>query len=735
MPKSSPFHQILFGAALVLAVAAAFIFIPRPAPDLSAYARVNGEYNVRILRDTWGVPHIFGRTDADTAFGLAYAHAEDDFLTIQQVLVATRGRLATVYGADAAPNDYMVQLLRIWDVVETGYARDLNSDTRAVLEAYAEGLNTYAALHPNEILWPGLYPLSGIDIAATSVHRSPLFFGLDDVLGDLFAEDRQSEVASPGGETARWPEQIEGDHELAWNKSIAGSNTFALGPERTTDGSTMLAVNSHQPWEGPVAWYEAHVHSEAGWDMTGALFPGSPVIIHGHNRALGWSFTVNDPDLVDVYVLETNPENEGQYLLDGEWRKFEVRSAPLHIKIIGNLVVPVRQEFLWSAFGPVVRRPHGTYAVRYAGFGRVDIWQQLYSLNKASNFDEWLSAMRSGGLPMFNVAYADRAGNIYYLYNSFLPIRQEGWDWSLYMPGTSSDLLWTDTLPFEQLPQVLNPESGFIQNANSSPFQTSTAGNPDPSQYSKTFGIETVMTNRSLRLLELLGGHNKLSFEEFIAVKWDMAYSRQSDVPHHIGVILRANFTDPLEIEGQYLLSRWDLRVDPQNPAAALAVLTLANINEAYGPFRPSTMVGVEVPDEIVINAFRNAVSQLAANFGRIDLPWAAVNRLERGSLNLGLGGGPDILHAVYGRRNDDGTLRGIAGDGVVYLVRWLPDGTVESYSIHQYGSATLDSASPHYADQAPLFASRMLKPVWFDEPDILANLEAAYAPGEELGR
>lgn len=714
----------------MVSMAAGYIFIPNPAPDLSEYARVNGEYDVRILRDTWGIPHIFGRTDPDAAFGLAYAHAEDDFLTIQQMLLATRGRLATVYGPDAAANDYMVQLLRIWDVVEAGYTRDLSPDTRAVLEAYAEGLNTYAALHPDEILSPELYPLRGIDIAAGSVHRSPLFFGIDGVLGDLFKEERQSEVAVYGETGTRWPENTSGENALAWAKSIAGSNTFALAPSRTVDGSTMLAVNSHQPWEGPVAWYEAHVHSEDGWDMTGAIFPGAPVIIHGHNRDLGWSFTVNDPDLIDVFVLEINPENENQYRFDGEWLDLEVRNTPLYVNLVGNLTIPVQQEFLWSVYGPVMRRPHGTYAVRYVGFGRVDIWEQLYRLNKAASFDEWQSAMRAGGLPMFNVAYADREGNIYYLYNAFLPVRQEGWDWSLYLPGTSSDTLWTETLPFDELPQVFNPAAGFVQNANSSPYRTSGADNPDPADFSQTFGIETIMTNRSLRLHELLGGNRLLAFDEFIAAKWDMQYSIESDVARYMQVITESEFSDPGEVAGQALLADWDLRVDPANPAAALAVLTLSNINDTYGPFRPSAMVGVDTPDDVVLAAFSAAIDHLLTHFGRLDVPWMEVNRLQRGTLDIGIGGGPDILHAVYGSMGADGRFHGIAGDGVVYLVRWLPDGSVESYSIHQYGSATLDETSPHYADQALLFANRLLRPAWYDEADILENLERTYIPG-----
>ena len=731
MQKKTRILQVLFVIAVFLSTIAAYIFVPRPPADLSQYARTNGEYDVRIYRDTWGIPHVFGTTDPDAAFGLAYAHAEDDFLTIQQVLLAARGQLAAVYGMDAAPNDYMVQLLRIPQVVESGYERDLSADTRAVLEAYAEGLNTYAALHPDEVLLDTAFPVHGIDIAAGSVHRLPLFFGIDSVLGDLFKDERQSAVAVYGETSARWPENTTGENELAWAKSVAGSNTFAVGPSRTTDGSTMLTVNSHQPWEGPVAWYEAQVHSEEGWDMTGALFPGAPMIIHGHNRNLGWAFTVNDPDLTDVYVLEIHPDNENLYRFDGEWRELEVQQATLNVRIIGNLVIPVKQEVLWSVYGPVVRRPHGTYAVRFVGFGRVDMWEQFYRLNKAENFEEWRTAMAAGGLPMFNTVYADREGNIFYVYNGFLPVRAEGWDWSLYLPGNTSDTLWTEIHPFDRLPQVFNPAAGYIQNANSTPFRTSAGNNPSPEDFSRTLGIETSMTNRSLRLHELLGGGKSLSLEDFIAIKWDTQYSVESDVADFVALIRAQHYSDPTLQQGQRLLSGWDLRVDAENRAAALAVLMMMQINEDYAPFRGSSMVGLETPDDIVLQAFEKAVQDMMAQFGRLDMAWEDVNRLERGMLNIGLGGGPDILHAVYGVKKDNGRLRGVAGDGVVYVVRWLPNGEVESYSIHQYGSATLDADSPHYADQALLFVKRMLRPAWYDEADILDHLEAAYTPGD----
>ncbi|MGD9099394.1 MAG: acylase [Anaerolineae bacterium] len=717
MRKRIPWKRIAALTLLALLAFAAYVFWPQTV-NLDHLAGAGAAYDARILRDTWGVPHVFGKTDADVAYGLAYAHAEDDFLTIQQSLIAARGQLASVYGKDAAPNDYMVHLLRVWDVVEAGY-ETLSPQVQALCEAYAAGLNHYAALHSDEAL-PRVFPVTGQDVVAGSVHKSPLFFGLDGALGELFESERKKDVS------ARKTLEVWETSKVYLPMSAArGSNTFSVSPLRSSDGQTFLAVNSHQPWEGPVTWYEAHLHSEEGWDTAGALFPGVPVIVHGHNRDLGWAFTVNSADLIDIYVLDINPENENQYRFDGQWLDLEVRTAPIRVKLIGRLSWTFKEKVLWSVYGPVVRRPHGTYAVRYAGYGEVGIYEQLYRLNKAQNLAQWQDAMRAeSGLPTFNVGYADREGNIYYLYNALLPLRVEGYDWEQYLPGDTSETLWTEYLPFEQLPQVKNPASGFVQNCNSSPFQTTLGPeNPRAEDYAPTFGIETHMNNRALRIRELFGADESITAEEFYAYKYDMAYSPESIMADYVRLILDAPLPDDAEIQAALEIMRnWEMQANPENTGTALAVWTF----QALDFPDPEDAVPSEVAESFV-----ETVHTLQEAHGRVDVPWSEVNRLQRGELDLGLGGGPDLLHAVYGKMLDDGRLQGQQGDSYVMLVTWDREGRVSSRSIHQYGSATLDENSPHYADQAPLFVQRQLKPVWLDEADIRANLEREYRPGE----
>ena len=695
--------------AVAVLVALLAVAVPTFWPEsrhLDGLLEAGARYDVRIMRDEWGVPHIFGRTDPDVAFGLAYAHAEDDFLTIQQTLLAARGQLAAVYGKDAAPNDYMVHLLRIWEVVDSRYSSGLSQEVQAICEAYAAGLNRYAALHP-ESAFPGVFPVTGRDIVAGSVHKSPLFFGLEKTLAELFEAERAKPVSA--------------------KFTDLGSNSFAVSPLRTAEGQTFLLVNSHQPWEGPVTWYEAHLHSEEGWDAAGGLFPGMPLVTHGHNRHLGWAFTVNKPDLVDVYVLETNPENPDQYKFDGQWLDLEVRSAPIKVKLVGRLAWTVNEEVLWSVYGPVLRQPHGTYAVRYAGMGEVGIYEQLYRMNKARDFQEWQAALRSPGLPMFNVTYADDQGNIYYLYNGLIPVRAGGYDWTQYLPGNTSETLWTHYLPFDQLPQVFNPASGFVQNCNSTPFQTTIGPeNPRSTDSSPSLGIETEMTNRALRALELLGSDDSITEDDFYTYKYDMHYSSEGDMAEYIRQLLNAPVADEPQVQAALDLVRgWEMQADADDRTMALVIWTLQSL-------------GIPEPGEIdaqdLADAFAATVHTLEKNYGRIDVAWPTVNRLRRGSVDLGLAGGPDLLHAIYGAMSDDGRLVGVQGDSLVMLVTWDATGMVHSRSIHQYGSATQDESSPHYADQAPLFAARQLKPVWLDEKEIRAHLEREYRPGEEAG-
>jgi len=701
--------MVKWGAIVIVAIVAlslALVIIAdrmaQPAaPDTAPFIAKAPQYDVRIRRDSWGVPHILGKTDGDVAFGLAFAHSEDDFATIQDVALATRGRLAASVGPKGAVTDYLVHLFRVWETIDARYEKDLPADVRRIAEAYADGVNYYAALHPQKVK-PGLLPLTGKDVVAGFVFKTPFFYGLDSMLRKLNADT--------GGKPL--PE--------------IGSNGIAVGPRRSADGATRLLVNSHQPYVGPVSWYEVVLQSGEGWHVAGGVFPGAPVMLHGHNEHLGWANTVNKPDLADVYRLTVNPANGNQYLLDGKWKDFEKSDAAIRVKLLGPLFWTFHRDVLYAEQGPVFKTDHGVFAIRYAGMNEVRQLMQYFRLNKARNLAEWKDAMRLEALPSINYVYADEKGNIGYVYNGEFPVRREGIDWKGFISGDRSDLIWHAYLPFDKIPQLWNPRSDFVFNSNNTPFRA-TAPEDDlkPSDFSPTLGIQTNMTNRAMRALETFGADKAITADAFRRYKFDLGYSVHSDIARMIAEVLKSDpGGDPDLEQAQRILKSWNRRTDIHNRGAALAVLMGVRV---VPPDPDSDGHWKKKP----LDALKEAIALLKANFGRLDPEWGRVNRFRRGKLDLPIDGGPDVYRAVYGTQQNDGTLTAVDGDTFIMFVTWDKNGKLSSQSIHQFGSATLDENSPHYADQTPLFVAMRPKPVWFTEADLKGHIEADYRPGQ----
>jgi penicillin amidase/acyl-homoserine-lactone acylase len=704
---------ILFASLVVaLAVLANIVSTAPSKVELGPLLKLGEQYDVRIIRDEFGVPHIYGTRDADTAFGLAYAQAEDDFATLQEVILATRGQLAAVRGADAAKTDYLIRLMGVWEAVEAGYDTKLSQAARDIAQAYADGINLYAAQNPH-LVEDFVLPLTGKDLIAGFTFKLPLFYGFDAELTALF-DGTPRELA------------LRGDSALTFTDSKQperGSQGVAIAPHKSSDGKTRLLVNSHQPLTGPVAWYEARLHSEEGWDMAGATFPGSPVILHGHNRYLGWSSTVNKPDLVDVYQLTLNPQNDNQYLLDGQWLDFETRPAEILVRVWGPFRWTFSEPLYFSRHGPVLKLEHGTFAIRWAGMGEIRTLDQYLALNKASSMAEFEAALAIGSQPSINQVYADAEGNIAHYYNAMFPRRIEGWDWQKDLPGDLSQLIWDAYLPFSQVPATRNPPSGFVFNANNSPYLSSVGpGQPLPQNFSPTMGIETGVTNRALRLKRLLGSTDKISKEDFYAIKYDVFYDEDLEAVKQLKAFIAKGKQElPPSLHAAFdLLASWDLGTQRDNRAAALAVLTLSPLIDSR-----------HRRDEIHISEeLRAAQDYLQSAFSRIDPLYGEVMRHERGAKNWPLDGGPDVLRAVYTEENPEGGYRrNVAGDSYIMFVEWDKNGKVSSRAIHNFGSATLDESSPHYADQAPLFVEHQDRPVRLELEDVLAHASRDYRP------
>lgn len=693
-------HLLLFLLAVLLGWLGLSLWHQRPRHDVADIEARARAYDARIVRDSWGVPHVFGKRDADVAFGFAYAHAEDDYATIQDVSLAVRGRLASWRGADAAAGDYLVQLLRIWPVIDERFERDLPADVRAVMQAYADGLNLYAVRHPEEVA-PGLLPYTGRDVAAGFLFKLPLFYGFDRRLQQVFSGQPVLE------------------------RTPTGSNGVAVAPARSSDGATRLLVNSHQPYTGPVAWYEAVLESEEGWHVAGGFFPGAPFMLHGHNTVLGWANTVNEPDLVDVYRLEVDADD--RYLLDGHWQPLLKDTAWLWVKLWGPFLLPVPKATWRSAHGPMLRTEHGDFALRYAGMDEVRGALQVYRLNKARSLSEWQAAMRLQAIPALNYVYADAAGNIGYVYNGLFPRRQTepGLNWQGELPGNRSELIWHDYLPFEQVPQRWNPPSGVLFNANGTPFHASAAGDDlDPALYPASMGIQTNLTNRARRMIETYGSDRAITPEAFRRYKYDLEYSAESEVARLVREMTALPANGDTELAAaQALLARWDRRADRDNREAAVALLAAVPVARARD-------AGTEAPTPLA--ALKAAIVTLKTHFGRLDPRWGDVNRIRRGSHDLAIDGAHDTLRSVWGEPRADGRLVGNSGDTFIQFVSWDRQGRLSSESIHQFGSTTLAPASAHYADQLAEFVAMRLKPVWFTRDQLAGHIEREYRPGEE---
>jgi penicillin amidase/acyl-homoserine-lactone acylase len=326
---------------------------------------------------------------------------------------------------------------------------------------------------------------------------------------------------------------------------------------------------------------------------------------------------------------------------------------------------------------------------------------------------------------MFNTAYADKNGNIYYVYNGLLPIRgSDNYNWEGIIPGNSAYSLWRGYVTFDDLPQVVNPKSGFIQNCNSTPFLASLDGdNPDPTFYLQNLGIEMFQTNRALRAHETFGADESITREEFYQYKFDTKYSEKSVMAVNLRKFLNeASSEDPDIVKALDLLKDWDLDTDSLNTAVHLAIST---VRPKYNPAEYS------YDYSLMMERLKVTINTLKETFGSIEVKWGDILRLRRGKTNLPLSGGPDILRAVYSTEKN-GIRVGTSGDCYIEIVEWDPDGKVSAQSIHQFGSATTDTSSIHYDDQAKLFAKHQMKPVWMDLEDIKSNLERSYRPGEE---
>ncbi|HRG90446.1 MAG TPA: penicillin acylase family protein, partial [Chitinophagales bacterium] len=344
----------------------------------TAIAQTTRKYNVEIARDSFGVPHIFGKTDADCAYGLVWAECEDDFVTVQWGLLLAKNMLGRHLGIDGAKIDYAVQLLRIRKIIDEKYETDLSPEFRKLLQAAADAGNRYAELHPDKVLVKQAIPVDPKDFIAGYMLAMALMTGVDGALGQMV-----NGTVPP----------------VSFAESGRGSNAIAMNSRITADGNVYLDVNSHQPLEGPLSWYEAHVQSEEGWNMHGSTFHGGVTIFHGVNEFLGWAHTTNGFDAIDIFQLQPDPKKKNHYLVDGVSHKLEVGRAKLSVNLAKHpdkkkFILTIGKKIWWSKYGATVVNKKGMFAIRLASNMTIKSPEQWYRMDKARNFTEFRQALQ-----------------------------------------------------------------------------------------------------------------------------------------------------------------------------------------------------------------------------------------------------------------------------------------------------------------------------------------------------
>ena len=335
--------------------------------------------------------------------------------------------------------------------------------------------------------------------------------------------------------------------------------------------------------------------------------------------------------------------------------------------------------------------------------------------------------MSMNALPSINYVYADKDGNTALIHNAQYPNRKEGWDWSKYLPGDRSDLIWQGYRPFSDVPKLINPASGLVYNSNNQVFSaTDGPDNLSAADFPKSMGLQTNQTNRSLRMIEMTDGVTPVDKAALLALKYDNKYAQNSAATKIVAEVLAIDWAidwshDPALAKAAEHLRAWDMHTDTDSRHAALGVLTtIKDITEEF------THIPAPTPEM----AFREAVDYLMQHHGRIDPTWGEVNRLVRGDIDVPIDGAPDVMRAIYpAELGEDGRLTAAAGDTWIALVEWDSKGAMSADLIHQFGSATEMPNSPHYADQAEMFATHKWRKALRNKAEIEKHAMREYTP------
>ncbi len=686
------------------------VAIPASAGDRLDEYQAPEAGTVRIIRDTYGVPHIVARDDRSLFFGVGYAQAEDQLENLAKNYLRCEGRAAEREGKSQLSIDHVVRLLRVPQQARQHYEKS-DPQTRVQLQGFAAGVNAYAEEHRNEIPdW--IEPVEPHDVIAFSMYIDTMF---------SFSHCRR--------DLQRHGVKLAALNDLAATFGPDfGSNQFAVSPQRSATGACLLSMDPHLRHSGFFRWYEMHVVGPE-INVMGACFFGNPYVSMGRSEGTAWCMTVNGPDLGDVFALEINPDNPSQYRgLDG-WQTFEIGEESYTVATDDGTVEQTLKA-IQSEVGPVLAVEDGT-AYAFALPSRDDPVRarQSYEMLKAKTADEFRDALSHLSLVMFNIVYADVHGDIFYISNGRVPKRDERIDSRDIRPGHEAWARWQGIHPQSDLPQLKNPTAGYLLNTNSGPQNVTPQGAPQPDDFPK-YMMSQQANSRWRRLSELLSADESVTWDEMLTYATDTHVELADE---YVPVIVRgidrhageAGENAAILKQVRNVLEAWDRRTDVDSKGAVLFYHLATD-----DPFVKA--VGESDPDAGLAAAVRVA-EQVRDTFGSLDVPWGEFSRIRRGEHELGIAGtgsgktasGVTTIGAALrptGGRIEDG--RRYCGGGSSYGMIVDFSGKTRAVSCLPYGISEHPD-SPHFADMLPLYAKRQFKPAWFFPEEVASNTES----------
>ncbi len=727
MPTRLYGSRVRVAGALALACVAVLAARPRAA-DRSLSERVE------IVRDSFGVPHITADDQEAIGFGLGYTQAEDHIEVIARQVLEARGTAAATFGRSSADEDFAMR--RAGNLEQSrAHLQDLDPMYRDVLGGFAAGVNRYVAQHRAEL--PEWIPeMSDVDfiavtragaagaLASTSIARA---------LEAKYKGDSQAIPVGPGEEAT---------------VDLPGSNALALAGSKTTSGRPILLGNPHLRWSS--LYWEAHVTIRGHLNFYGSTLAGLPWLRAGFNDRLGYVQTNNAADLADLFALPLDPGNPDRYVFDRRSRPLLRQEITIDVRQDDGSMGRETRRFWVSHLGPIVHRNRKyAFAYRSTALDAYRFFEGFWRLSHARTIGDFRDVLEKRLMPSSNFTYADAAGNILYFWNARLPRRVAGATYELDVPASNGRFVWDGLHKTSELPQMLNPRGGYVQNANNPPWFVSKTDPLIPERY-PSYLERGELGLRPQLALELLAARDRFSPDDALALKFSPRLLLAERVKADLLASADAAPPDEALREGRDIISEWDCRASAASVGAVLFQRFWERYRQALGAREPFAQAWdaarpYETPFGLAdrgaaAHALGDAVRELRETHGSARIAYGAVNRFRFSGIDLPGDGASGQLGAYRvvtfdpatdgrtreaGRPDPDGPYRGF-GDAWILLVHFTRP--VTAFSVLAYGQSSRPR-SPHGLDQIRLYASHQLRPVWFYPADIARHVERRYRP------